>query len=395
MCLLFLSAAISWMSCEVPYLLYWVWKLATHSTYNECKWRDLSKDKWEKKYHDIGESLKARSCPLGEGERSLSSGLRDANNNNEQERPLQDENDCSRTSPARRLREGVLAEPATPEGSLPLAFSPVEGTSGDVRSRGACISDDHVPDRGGSTGVDGTKLVDVRLSLEEAQRLYSELLRCESRLRKAVDGVKSLRLLCDEKEYELARLWNETSQSSNYESYLKEQKKSEDLERLRGEVGRAKCECDELRARADAQASAKKGALAKASAFEVQLRLARDNSLVRIDMIMKLESELLKIKAEAVDARAEAIMSRTKTDQKVAVYLKEAADAQAELRRTLDRGGRSKEYARCKSRRETLEEIHAMGFDPSEEVKRARADERSAKSLLSDTEDSEDEADGP
>nr|XP_016439667.1 PREDICTED: uncharacterized protein LOC107765523 [Nicotiana tabacum] len=167
------------------------------------------------------------------------------------------------------------------------------------------------------------------------------------------------------------------------------------LERLRNEVGRAKHEYDELKAQGDAQASVEKGALAKASALEVQLCLARDNSLVRTDMITKLESELLKIKDEVVESRAKAVMSRTKADQKVTVYLKDVADAPAKLRRTCERKGRSKEYAQHKSRRETFEKIHARGFDLLEEVKRARANERGPKSLLSDTEDSEDEDDEP
>lgn len=75
--------------------------------------------------------------------------------------------------------------------------------------------------------------------------------------------------------------------------------------------------------------------------------------------------------------------------------MKDSADAQAKLRRTLDHEGRSKEYARCKSQRETFKEIHARIFDFSEDVKRVRADQRGTKSLLSNTEDSEDEADGP
>lgn len=108
------------------------------------------------------------------------------------------------------------------------------------------------------------------------------------------------------------------------------------MERLRNEVGRSKRKYDELKALADAQASTEEGALAKASALEVQLCLVRDNSSVRKDTIAKLETEISKIRAEIVDARAEAVMSRTKADQKVAVYLKDVADAQAKLRKILD-----------------------------------------------------------
>lgn len=91
----------------------------------------------------------------------------------------------------------------------------------------------------------------------------------------------------------------------------------------------------------DTQISAKKDSLAKASAFEVQLHNANENSLVRTDMIPRLESELLKMKAEVVDARSEAEIIRAKADKKVAAYLKEAADARAELRGSLDQGSRN------------------------------------------------------
>lgn len=80
------------------------------------------------------------------------------------------------------------------------------------------------------------------------------------------------------------------------------QKKMEGLEHLRDKAGQAKHKYDELKAQADAQASTKEGALAKAFALEVQLRLAHDNSLVQKDTIAKLETELSKIRAEIVDA---------------------------------------------------------------------------------------------
>ncbi|XP_070019900.1 uncharacterized protein [Nicotiana sylvestris] len=225
----------------------------------------------------------------------------------------------------------------------------------------------------------------------------SGLLSRGARLRKALDEERSLRLLCDEKEVELVRLRYEVSRSLNYKKYLKEQlqKKMEALERLRDEAGRARRKHDELKARVETQALEGKGALAKVPAFEVQLRLARDDASVQTDMITKLESELSKVRAEIVDARAEAVMSRTKADQEMKIYLKDATDAQDELRRILDREERIEEYARYKSRRKTIEEIRATGFALSEELARARADERDARLLLSDAEESEDEAGRP
>ncbi|XP_070017346.1 uncharacterized protein [Nicotiana sylvestris] len=207
-------------------------------------------------------------------------------------------------------------------------------------------------------------------------KLKSELLRRDARLWKALDGEKSLRLLCTKKEDELL------------------ESKMEELERLWVKVGRVKCKFNELKAQADVQVATKEDALAKASALEVQLRNARVNNSIRANMITRLESKILKAKAEVVDARAKAVMRRTKADQKVVVYLKGAADARAELKRSLDRESRNKEYMRCKSRRKTLEEIHSRGFDRSKEIKQAKAEEYDAKFLLSDAEDSEDAADG-
>ncbi|XP_070019861.1 uncharacterized protein [Nicotiana sylvestris] len=118
---------------------------------------------------------------------------------------------------------------------------------------------------------------------------------------------------------------------------------------LRDEASRARHEHDELKARMEAQALEGKGALAKVPAFEAQLCLARDNPSVQTDMITKLEFELSNVRAEIVDARAEAIMSRAKADQEMTIYLKDATDAQAEMRRILDCEERIEEYAYCMS----------------------------------------------
>ncbi|XP_070015708.1 uncharacterized protein [Nicotiana sylvestris] len=223
------------------------------------------------------------------------------------------------------------------------------------------MSDDRIPIGSGSIGVDKAGLANERSTIEGAQRFYSA----------AFNKLKSELL------------------------HRELQKKTKDLECLRNEVGRAKRKRDELRARVDTQISANKDALAKASSLKVQLHNAHENILVQIDMISRLESKLLKMKDEVVDARAEAKIIQAKADKKVATYLKDASDARAELRGDLDQEIRNKEYARCKSRRETLEEIHAMSFDLSEEIKQAKAEDYDAKFLLSNAEDDEKEADGP
>nr|XP_009794299.1 PREDICTED: uncharacterized protein LOC104241072 isoform X2 [Nicotiana sylvestris] len=190
---------------------------------------------------------------------------------------------------------------------LPPSSFPVESTSRGVRDQrppySSEVSNDHIPIRNGSAGADETRSVGVHLAFEEAQRLCSvafdklksELLRREARLRKALDGEKSLRLLCDKRREELVYLRYEANRSLNNESHLEKQlqSKTEDLERLWGEIGQAKYECNGLRAQIDAHIAAKKNALAKVSALEVQLRNARENISVQTGRIARLESDLL------------------------------------------------------------------------------------------------------
>ncbi|XP_070029433.1 uncharacterized protein [Nicotiana sylvestris] len=211
-------------------------------------------------------------------------------------------------------------------------------------------------------------------------KLKFELLRCEARLRKALDREKSLRLLCDERGKELRHL--------RYES------KTEDLEHLWGEVGQAKHECNDLRAQIDVHVAAKKNALAKVSSLEVQLRNARENSSIQTSRIARLECDLLEMKADVVEAQTKAEEIQAKAERKVVVYLKDDVEVRAKLRDASDRESRSNDYAWCKSRRETLKKIHPMGFDLSEEIAQARTNEYDAKFLLFDAEDSGEEADG-
>nr|XP_009780186.1 PREDICTED: uncharacterized protein LOC104229270 [Nicotiana sylvestris] len=168
-----------------------------------------------------------------------------------------------------------------------------ESTSRDVRNPGSYTPSDCASTRVNPFRAEGTGLADA------FDKLKSKLLHHDVGLRKALDEERYLR---HEKEIELAHL--------RYEA-------------LEGE-----------------------GALAKVPTFEPQLCLARDEALVQTNMITKLESDLPKVRAEIVDAWAEAIMSRTKADQEMAIYLKDATHAQAELRKILDSKGRIEEYAR-------------------------------------------------
>ncbi|XP_019266751.1 PREDICTED: uncharacterized protein LOC109244162 [Nicotiana attenuata] len=138
---------------------------------------------------------------------------------------------------------------------------------------------------------------------------------------------------------------------------------------------------------------AKNDALAKVLSPEVQLWNAQGSNLVQASRIAELEAGLAKAKAKVVEVRAEAREIQDKADRTVAIYLKDATDAQMELKGASDREKRSNDYARCRSRRETLEEVHAKGFDLSEEIKQAKEDEADTKFILSSDDDDDVEDD--
>ncbi|XP_019258160.1 PREDICTED: MAP7 domain-containing protein 2-like [Nicotiana attenuata] len=180
---------------------------------------------------------------------------------------------------------------------------------------------------------------------EEAQRLLSrdivkiraELSQCEAELKKVLGEEKSLRLLCSQKEEELKDLRTTLAKAQKSESELDEQARK--IEGLEAELANARAEA--------AQA-----------------------------------------KAEAVQAKAKAEKTKAAADKSISIYLRETIAVQAELREASDRGRRSNELAKCRARRETLEEIHARGFNLAGEIAEAKARETDARFLVSsDNED--------
>ncbi|XP_070010137.1 uncharacterized protein [Nicotiana sylvestris] len=305
----------------------------------------------------IGDFSQMRPCPLGDGERLLTLGSRVDDKQNESPGC---EEARSGASPSQRIkRDDSTNRPVSEDSVLERTFP--------VSTDGTSKSEERVvPSSSPNKGTLGdTKPLNIGSAFGEAQRLgfmafdrlKSELLRYEARLRRTSDREKSLNLLCAKKESELVSIL-----------IFQLDSKTEELERSWGEVGRVKHEFDELQAHVDAQVVAKENALAKVSTLEMQIQTTRASDSARANMIARLESELSKAKAEVVNARAEAVMSSTMVDQRAAANLKSVATARAEPRRTLGRASSSKEYTKCKSRRETLEEVHARGFDLSEEI---------------------------
>nr|XP_016501735.1 PREDICTED: uncharacterized protein LOC107820044 [Nicotiana tabacum] len=263
------------------------------------------------------------------------------------------------------------------------------------------VPSENEPFHGYFAEVDEVDPADASSIFEEAQRLclITELRHCEVELHRASNEKKTLRLLLDKKEEELKHLRSELTKAREYESELEKQvtsimkkyglplpsseantsmsqpqQKLDMIGQLRGEVDQVRAECNEWKVKMDALIVAKNDALAKLLALEVQLRNAQGSNLVQVGRIAKLEASLVKAKAEVVEARAEASVIQGKADRTVAIYLKDATDAQMELREASDQEKRSNDY----------------------EIKQAKLEEADAKFVLSsdgddDVEDDEEE----
>ncbi|XP_070051454.1 uncharacterized protein [Nicotiana tomentosiformis] len=100
----------------------------------------------------------------------------------------------------------------------------------------------------------------------------------------------------------------------------------------------------------------------------------------------RLASEFAKAKSEAEKAKAEA-------DVIMAVYQTEAESAQVQAREASEiaqtRAHWIAELAKCQSWRETLKEIHARGFDLTDEIIKAREHEADAGVRASSDDDND------
>ncbi|XP_070043199.1 uncharacterized protein [Nicotiana tomentosiformis] len=124
------------------------------------------------------------------------------------------------------------------------------------------------------------------------------------------------------------------------------------------------------------------------ASVELQIRVAKEKA----DKLSQLNDELRAqlssalVERGALGSECEAIKARlcttsTDAEEMVAQYTTDVEAAEASLKTTVD-------YVRRVSRRETLEEIHARGFDLSSEIEEAKRLEVEAKKL-SDPEDEE------
>ncbi|XP_019257814.1 PREDICTED: calpastatin-like [Nicotiana attenuata] len=461
---------VAWMPHAIPDLEDWVQKLAATSSYDERKWRNLSRGKWDAKHHGIRDVFEMRPPPPGEKTESLTP---KSGKDNKRKRDLKPKDPQDKGGPTRKPRRKLIhvdldstiqhledeenegeelalvprtrkpveaaksSEPetlphdertpkkdsgkayesakieiipppstSTPEGAsaerseanqrapseefgdVTMGHSPSlpsysEEVIKDARALGTpdsrkVLEEDLFRDcfTGNDDAVD---LNDASTLFEEAiNKFRSELSQCEAKLRKASGEEKALRLLCSQKEEELKDLRTELAKARKNEAELDQQ--------LRGEVNRVKADCHQWKENMDRLAAAKEAILAQLASAETQLRGVKVKNLAQAKKIEELEASLAKAGAEVVEAKAEVEKTKATADKTIAVYLR---DVEAELREASDREKRSNDLANCQDQRETLKEIHARGFDLTEEIVQAKVLETDARFLVSsDDEDS-------
>ncbi|XP_070039085.1 nuclear matrix constituent protein 1b-like [Nicotiana tomentosiformis] len=222
---------------------------------------------------------------------------------------------------------------------------------------------------------------------EACSRSRAELSRYEADLRRVTEERNTLKLLCGKREEEIRDLRAELARAHQDQTDLTEQlqQKLEVIGKLREEVDTIRAEALGWKYGMDRLAAEKETARAQLSSAGSQLQGMKERSSVQARKIEELEARLASELAKAI---SEAEKAKANADTFVAVYRVDAEATQVQAREAAEtaktRAHWVAELAKCQSRRETLEEIHARGFDLTEEIKRAKELEADAGALAFD-----------
>ncbi|XP_070019616.1 uncharacterized protein [Nicotiana sylvestris] len=172
------------------------------------------------------------------------------------------------------------------------------------------------------------------------------------------------------------------------ESILEVQQKAEKIEQLHEEVEIKEAETLGWKKNMDRLASENDIARAQLSSVERQLQIIREEILARAKKIKELGTRLA---AELAKAASVAEKAKADTEPAVAVYRADDEAANTRAKEIFDaaqvRLSRAAEHTKCQSQRETLEEVHACGFDLTDNIENAKVLEAKAEAFLSDDDD--------
>ncbi|XP_070056192.1 structural maintenance of chromosomes protein 1-like [Nicotiana tomentosiformis] len=249
---------------------------------------------------------------------------------------------------------------------------------------------------------------------EACSRSQNELHRYEADLQRATDERNSFRLSLGQREEikdlraELAKAYRDQTDLSEQVMILLKaygldtgtianisvsqlQQKIEMIGKLREEVDVIKTESLRWKEGIDRFAAEKETARAQLSSSETQLQKMKEKGLVQARRIEELKARLASVLAKA---ESDVEKAKADADALVAVYRVDTEAAQVQAREATEsadtRAHWVAELDKCRSRRETLEEIHARGFDLAEEIKRTKELEADAEALVFDGDDDDD-----
>ncbi|XP_070036447.1 uncharacterized protein [Nicotiana tomentosiformis] len=250
---------------------------------------------------------------------------------------------------------------------------------------------------------------------EQCSRSQNELHRYTADLKCAIDERNSLKLSLGQREEEIKDLRAELSKAYRDQNDLSEQvmmllktygfdigtvsnilvsqlqQKIKMIGGLREEVDVIRMESLRWKEGMDRFAAEKETARAQLSSSETQLQKVKEKNLVQAKKIEELEARLASVLSKA---ESDTEKAKTCADALMAVYRADAEAAQVQAREAAESAdGQAHwvtELAKHRSRRETLEEIHARGFDLTEEIKRAKELEADAEALIFDDDDDDD-----
>ncbi|XP_070012913.1 uncharacterized protein [Nicotiana sylvestris] len=320
-------------------------------SYAERCWRDLAKGRWEAKHHVIRDAAEMRLALPGE---EIESPAPKSGKDNKRKRlgEEEDEDEDEGNDSALVVRARIPTEVAKPSKSKKVFET---------------LSHDEASSKKDSGKA--PKSPEVEIIPRAFTKFRANLIQYEAELQKTSEERNALKLFCGQKEEELRDLQADLAQARKEEAELDEQvtiilkeygldptvevntsvsqlqQKLERIELLRWEVDQIKADCDRWKENMDHLAPEKEAASDKLLSAEIQLRVAKEKNSARAKRIKEHAVELAK----------------------------------------------SNDLAKCQSRRETLEEIHARVFDLSKELAHAKVLEADARFLVSSDDEDDDE----
>ncbi|XP_070057859.1 uncharacterized protein [Nicotiana tomentosiformis] len=222
-------------------------------------------------------------------------------------------------------------------------------------------------------GVDDGPDLDASLIFDEAQRLLNqakalhreasskyraELIGCEAELKKLTEERDGLTLLYVQKEEKIRSLRAELARAHKDQTEL--------IEGLYEEAKIKEADTLGWKQNMDCLASEKDAVRAQLSLVEHHLQSVKEESSAKAQKIEELEAKLVAELAKA-KSEAEALVASYRADAEAANIRAQKISVAIEVKLSC-----AVDHARRESRRETLEEVHARGFNLSADIESAK-----------------------